>query len=100
MRLHIHQLKKRISCHSCRWAYGSQSDPPSHVIVVNGPLWSSSPRWRRGNLIGRWYVERGRSYEALGNEIKVGKKVHPGMAERLACDWTREMSELALDCLP
>ncbi|GFX26815.1 putative DD41D transposase [Trichonephila clavipes] len=56
----------------CRWAYGSQSEPPSHIIVVNGASWSSSPWLRRNNLIGRWYVERGRGYEALGNDSQSG----------------------------
>ncbi|GFW69805.1 hypothetical protein TNCV_1884491 [Trichonephila clavipes] len=57
-----------------RWAYGSQSEPSSHIIVVNGARWSSSPWWRRNKLIGRWYVERGRGYEAFGTDIKVVKK--------------------------
>ncbi|GFU35883.1 hypothetical protein TNCV_4029991 [Trichonephila clavipes] len=43
-----------------RWAYGSRSEPPSHIIGVNDSCGRSSPWWRASNLDGCWYVERGR----------------------------------------
>ncbi|GFV97384.1 transposable element Tc1 transposase [Trichonephila clavipes] len=54
----------------CRWAYGSRSEPPSHIIGVNVSCGSSSPWWRVSNLNGCWYLERGRG------------KLVPGVGDR------------------
>ncbi|GFU65049.1 hypothetical protein TNCV_4130551 [Trichonephila clavipes] len=51
------------------WEQSTSAADLSRVNILISSLW-----WRRNNLIGRWYVERGRGYEALGYEVKVVKK--------------------------